>query len=132
MTPKDFQSHCELSLKTFTEKNAQYGDAVEETGLLGATIELIGCVARLRKLVLEVGGVPESEEDKRAIANALEDAHNYANIGIQMLYTKNWRGRYSDPIELAKQMIADSLLKAVGLVPDKEFEKTIDNVPLNQ
>lgn len=114
MRTGDFLKLCGDGRLTFEVKNKMYGDTVEETGLLGATIELIGCVGRLRKLVLDQGGIPATVEDIEAIRNVLEDAHNYACIASYMVDTENWRGKYPTVDDLVAKLIEDKILLGFG------------------
>ena len=85
---------CNIGLRVFEKKNAEYGDTVEETGLLGASVELVGCIARLRQLVLREGNLHDLEPSQKAsIENALVDALNYSAIGLHMLRSGNMVGR---------------------------------------
>jgi hypothetical protein len=86
-----FERACAEGEKIFIVKNNEYGNTIVETGVIGACTELIGCVARLKKLVLKSGTGGEYA-DQKALRNALLDAHNYANIGLMMLDDKNYTG----------------------------------------
>lgn len=85
-----FRQLCRENQAVFEEKNKQYGDAIRLTGVLGAAIELIGCVNRLQQLVVKAPGHGRGNEE--AIFNVLTDAHNYANIAAMMLEDQNWEG----------------------------------------
>lgn len=91
---RQFTLICEDNQELFSLKNTQYGNAIEETGVLGATVEIIGVVARLRQLVLRAKDHGRSERE--AIENVARDAHNYANILMLMLQTDNWEGISSE------------------------------------
>jgi hypothetical protein len=54
-----FDKLCKRHRKLFRRKNTQYGNTIVTTGVLGATIELIGAVMRLPSLVLKDRGVSD-------------------------------------------------------------------------
>ena len=88
-----FRKRCSKASLLFRLRNQQYGDAIKETGILGATVELIAVVARLKVLVLADPSKFETNNERlQQIENALVDGHNYANIGLMMLDEENWRG----------------------------------------
>jgi len=94
--PKDkrvetFGRVCSSCEKLFEQKNDEYGDTIVATGVLGASVELIGVVARLKKLVLQApdGG----KANMTALADVFKDIHNYANIGLMMMNEDNWKGK---------------------------------------
>ncbi len=86
-----FEKECAEGEEIFIVKNTEYGNTIVETGVLGACTELVGCVARLKKLVLK-SGTGGKDANQIALRNALLDAHNYANIGLMMLDDKNYTG----------------------------------------
>lgn len=86
-----FKEICEMNATLFAQKNAQYGNTIVETGVLGASVELIGAVARLKKLVLKSGD--GGKKNKEALVDILMDIHNYANIALMMLAEDNFTGR---------------------------------------
>lgn len=75
----------------FSRKNEEYGDTIHRTGVLGATVELIGVVARLRKLVLQSHDFGESKSD--TLIDIFMDIHIYAGIALMMLDDKNFIGK---------------------------------------
>lgn len=86
-----FQKVCASCKDVFAAKNDQYGDSISATGVLGASVELIGTVARLKKLVLQA---PDAGEGNvQALADIFKDIHNYANIALMMMNEGNWRGK---------------------------------------
>jgi hypothetical protein len=89
-----FQTKCVAGVNVFRVKNHQYDNTIEFTGVLGAAVELIGAIVRLRALVLRI---PEnerfSERNIKALENVGVDIHNYANILLLMLEDKNWSGK---------------------------------------
>lgn len=98
--PKDktsadlFDEICEYSKELFRLKNSQYGDAIWYTGVLGASVELIGAVARLPQLVLRN---PEHGRNSReSLIDIFTDIHNYANIALMMLKADNWEGEFAN------------------------------------
>lgn len=92
-----FRSICEKAGNLFAIRNRQYGDAIKETGVLGATVELIAVIARLRVLILQDPATFQNDAVRlQQIHNAFIDAHNYANIGAMMLDEGNWRGVGND------------------------------------
>jgi hypothetical protein len=90
-TINNFEGACKEAENVFIEKNKQYGNAIVETGVQGACIELVGCVARLKKLVLKN---PSHGEDipYKELRNIFIDAHNYANIAMMMQDQQNFTG----------------------------------------
>ena len=86
-----FKRVCKSSLDLFVEKNEKYDDSITATGVLGASIELVGTVARLKKLVIRAQDAGASESEK--LVDIFKDIHNYANIALMMLAEDNWRGR---------------------------------------
>jgi hypothetical protein len=87
----------EEAKKLFLQRNAEYGDAFEECGLLGAVVELTGCTARLKKLVIH-GNMPslaelESKAWEGTVRDKLLDTLNYAIISLMLLDEMNLRGR---------------------------------------
>jgi hypothetical protein len=84
---KNIDQKC---LELFERKNKEYGNTIVETGVLGASVELIGGVARLKQLVLRN---PTHGADKDAeLINVLMDLHNYSNIALMMLQENNFSG----------------------------------------
>lgn len=90
-TLRRFDKVCAANSELFARKNEQYGNAIEETGVVGAAVELVGCIARLRQLVLS--SKDHGRAEREAIENVFRDAHNYANIGMMMLHQDNWEGK---------------------------------------
>ena len=91
-TPNDeFREKCTEGQELFDVKNAEYGNAIEETGLLGASVEIIGGAARLKELVLKDPG--KGANHQGSIRNVLIDLHNYANIALMMLDSENFHGK---------------------------------------
>lgn len=86
-----FDEVCEASKEIFEDRNVKYGDAIVSTGVLGAVVELIGNVARLRKMVLQSNDAGESHVNE--IVEILKDVHNYSNIAIMMASEDNWKGK---------------------------------------
>jgi hypothetical protein len=85
----------------FMTKNKQYGNSIQETGVLGAVVELVAKNARLRKLVLQNtewghwnGAEYERQEqdDIAAVRDTLRDLVNYGVISLMMLEQGNWKG----------------------------------------
>lgn len=74
----------------FIAKNTEYGDAIIETGVLGAVVEAVAVVARLKQLVQKN---PEHGRDcVEQVRDKFRDLQNYANIGLQMLAEENFDG----------------------------------------
>ena len=86
----NFANQCFEHLEVFKRKNQQYQNAIEETGVLGAATELVGCTSRLKGLVIR--NPTHGRDQREAIYNAAQDAHNYANILLQMMEQDNWEG----------------------------------------
>lgn len=89
-----FDEICDESKKLFRRKNKQYGDAIWYTGVLGASVELIGAVARLPQLVLRDREHGRKHADK--LKDIFMDIHNYSNIAIMMLDANNWEGEFTN------------------------------------
>jgi predicted TIM-barrel enzyme len=79
--------HCRA---LFVRKNSEYEDAISDTGVLGAAVELVSIAARLRALVLH--DPQHGRQHKAALVNALMDAQVYALIGLMMVDEDNWEG----------------------------------------
>lgn len=74
----------------FVRKNAEYGNAIVDTGLLGAVVAATGDIARLRQLVLRS---PDTGQAVQAnVRDKLIDIMVQAAIGIYMLDRGNWVG----------------------------------------
>lgn len=82
---------CEECQAILVERNKQYGNAIEWTGVLGAAVECVGMTARLVQLVLR--NSKHGSQDPVAVHNAFLDLHNYSVIGLDMLSKENWEGR---------------------------------------
>ena len=91
MTPYNWVEYCKGGLEILVTKNKLYGDSIQETGLLGAVVECVAKVARLKVMVIQnpSHGLNQQVE----IADTLLDLHNYSLIGMAMLEQKNWDGR---------------------------------------
>ena len=94
-----FADNCMKALTIFQEKNREYDDAISETGLLGACVEIVGVAARLKPLIIRDPNFeqhfskdPMTPGRKKDILNALHDLHNYTNIALMMIEDENWRG----------------------------------------
>ena len=75
----------------FLQKNDQYDDTIAATGVLGASVELLGAASRLKKLVLK--DPKHGESNAEVLIDVLKDLHNYANIALIMLSEDNWSGK---------------------------------------
>lgn len=79
----------------FMGRNATYGDAFSEIGLVGSTAELAGVTARLKQLVLKdpawVTGRP-SVDTQLETYDKLLDAINYGLICLMLLQDDNFTG----------------------------------------
>lgn len=91
-----FMTSCQAALSIFKEKNRQYNDAISRTGLLGASVEIVGVAARLEPLIINNKNFEEKlKEDpkfKASVLNAIADLHNYSVIAKMMIEDENWRG----------------------------------------
>ena len=85
-----FDRACSSGKKIFKKKNAEYGNSIARTGVLGATVTMIGDVDRLRQIVLK--SADRGREQKATVINVVNDIHNYANIILIMLADNNWDG----------------------------------------
>ena len=88
---EQFEDKCCECEELFLEKNVQYGDAITETGVLGAAVEFVGITGRLKNLVINSGDGGKAA-DRKALRDILIDAHNYAIIGLMMLDEENFTG----------------------------------------
>ena len=79
------------SYTLYIRKNQQYGNSIEETGVIGAVVEIVAKTARLRELVLHHHGAGSQAPD--VTRDNLQDLLNYAAIGLLMLDKSNYRGR---------------------------------------
>lgn len=86
-----WENYCQLGLSILHEKNKLYGDSIQETGLLGAVVECIAKVARLRVMVLKHPG--HGRDFNNEIEDTLVDLHNYSVIAMEMLASGNWEGK---------------------------------------
>ena len=73
----------------FAEKNVQYGDSIERTGVLGSVVSIAGLSARLEHLVLSASDAGKSNEE--AIVDVIKDLINYGVITGIMIMDDNWR-----------------------------------------
>lgn len=86
-----FRKVCKAGEEIFVEKNDKYDDAIVSTGVLGASVELVGTVARLKKLVIKANDAGASHSTE--LVDIFKDIHNYANIALMMLSEDNWKGQ---------------------------------------
>ncbi|MCG8620171.1 MAG: hypothetical protein MI802_28455 [Desulfobacterales bacterium] len=87
---EQFSRMCEEGTKIFRRKNRQYADAIATTGVLGASVEILGVASRLKPLVLH--SPSHGRNEKAAILNVANDLHNFANILAMMVEDDNWEG----------------------------------------
>ena len=87
-----FDRVCESSREVFVQKNEEYGDSIVATGVLGASVELVGTSARLKKLAIRATD-EEILKNTEELVQIFKDLHNYANIALMMLSDENLRGR---------------------------------------
>ena len=85
-----FDALCSRHKELFRRKNTQYGNTIVTTGVLGASIELIGAVMRLPALVLK--DPKHGGSNVEALKDIFADIHNYSNIALMMLEDENWDG----------------------------------------
>jgi hypothetical protein len=90
--PLDHAEATGMAYRVFQKKNEEYGDTVEQTGLLGASVEIIGGAARLQQLVLDSPDQVRFQHRKASILNVLVDLLNYAAIGMYMAQNNNLQG----------------------------------------
>jgi hypothetical protein len=94
----DFQKHrnelfdkaCKAAKEVFQEKNLQYNDAISETGVLGAAVELVGITARFKALVIK--NSRHGRDTKKELLEIAKDSLVYSNILMQMISEENWDG----------------------------------------
>lgn len=75
----------------FRRKNAEYDDAIEDTGVLGAVTALAGDVGKLRTLVVK--NPTHGQNCGGNVKDKLRDVAVQAIIGIMMAEEENWDGR---------------------------------------
>lgn len=75
----------------FTRKNIQYGDATDLTGVLGATVEIVGITARLQEMVIRSPDKGANNPEK--LQDIFQDLINYAMIAHYHTDQKNWCGK---------------------------------------
>jgi hypothetical protein len=82
-----FEQELELALQLFIRKNAEYGNAIQFTGVWGAIVQLIADAHKLKVMyqrpVLDTANI----EDK------LRDILVQAGIGLVMVRQDNWEGK---------------------------------------
>jgi hypothetical protein len=79
------------------ERSQQYGSSYESEGVLGALVQLIGCVGRLRNIALDQA-VADWDLDK--LRDLLLDTHNYSLITLACLAADNLRGQLDESWEV--------------------------------
>lgn len=82
---------CEECRAILIERNKQYGNSIEWTGVLGAVVEIVAKTARLVQLVLRDS--EHGRQNRIAVKDSFRDLHNYTVIGLEMLNKENWDGR---------------------------------------
>jgi hypothetical protein len=85
------ENFCSQCQDLFVDRNHAYGDAISDTGLLGAVVTLVGDTGRLRRLVLPVINVKLL--NTKAIQDTLLDIHNYSAIALMMIEDNNLVGK---------------------------------------
>lgn len=86
-----FDRACQAGKAIFLERDAEYGGATADTGVLGCAVEIVGSAAKIKKLVIKN---QTYGSDKRAeLINALNDLHNFANLALIELSNDNWSGK---------------------------------------
>jgi hypothetical protein len=85
-----YRKEIDKCLSLFVQKNEEYGDTIKKTGVLGASVELIGTCARLPKLVLR--SASRGRDNDAALRNVFMDIANYAVIALIMMSENNWEG----------------------------------------
>lgn len=77
--------------KLFVRKNAEYGNSIEDTGVLGSAVALTGDVGRLRVMVIQ--STDNGRTARYNVRDKLQDIIVQAAIGIMMLDEDNWNGK---------------------------------------
>lgn len=85
-----FQEIFDKVIDLFRHKNTTYRDAIRRTGLLGASVELVGISARLEALVIK--DPSHGAENATILEDILLDAFVYSGIALQMLQEENFDG----------------------------------------
>lgn len=94
MVEKEEKKFFELfheAITIFSEKNIEYGDAIRETGVIGSVTEIVGCSARLKRLVLRSKDHGRSNISSLR-KNILMDVLIYSLITLMWLDEENWEG----------------------------------------
>ena len=87
-----FTKFCARAEALFVRKNAEYGDAIATTGLLGAIVEIITVAARLKQLIRSPELILNDFGLRNVIIDKLLDMHNYSNIALMMIEDGNADG----------------------------------------
>jgi hypothetical protein len=91
---QQYERYVGEAKELFLKRNAEYGDAFTEAGLLGVACETISIAARLKKKILWDYG--EEIIDQHAALNLRDiflDGINYCTIGLMMIDEANLNGR---------------------------------------
>jgi hypothetical protein len=75
----------------FIRKNAEYGNSIDQGGVIGAVVAFIGLPARLRTMVLHSNDHGRSNEEK--VRDIALDIVNYGLILLLMITNDNWEGQ---------------------------------------
>lgn len=86
---------CRAGGAIFVNRNIAYGDAIRHGGFLGAVMECIASVGRLRNLTFDALEV-DLARNKEGLRDTLLDLHNYSAIALMMLEENNIKG---EPID---------------------------------
>lgn len=90
---KHFEEVASAAKRLFQRKNREYENTIVHTGLLGASVELVGIGGRLKALILHRHFMETFTDDiTKDVHNAFMDAIVYGVIGIMMLETGNLDG----------------------------------------
>ena len=85
-----FEETYRSAAELFALKNTKYRDAIRRTGLLGASVELVGTAARLEALVLK--DTSHGADNVKDLEDILLDSFIYSGIALQMLAEENFDG----------------------------------------
>lgn len=104
-----YERAVEMAKELFLRKNAEYGDAISECGVLGAVAELTGIAGRLKQVMMK-NAITCAEEvitaasaDPSPLLSRVErdailrdkfiDSINYGVIGLMMMEDGNYTGK---------------------------------------
>lgn len=121
ITKENMQNAHDELLKTFVDKNADYGNSfessLEEYGLIAALIRMEDKMGRLRTLIKS-----EAKVKDESISDTLRDLSNYALMAsVWFDHTDSSKDELDEQIEALNQKLIDHLTELGG--PNNENER---------